>query len=118
MNRKMQGKTRKKISAAVIAHDEEENLPALLETLGFADEVVVLDAGSSDATAEIAREAGAVVLTGENLRNLNVNKTTAIDATTGDWIIYLDADERVPPELAAEIRGAVDEDGRGRVASR
>lgn len=112
----MQVKSRKKISAAVIAHDEEESLPGLLETLGFADEVVVLDAGSSDATAEIAREAGAVVLTGENLRNLNVNKTTAIDATTGDWIIYLDADERVPLELAAEIRAAVDEDGRGRVA--
>lgn len=112
----MQVKSRRKISAAVIAHDEEKNLPGLLETLGFADEVVVLDAGSSDATAEIARDAGAQVLEGENLRNLNVNKTRAVEATTGDWIIYLDADERVPPELADEIRAAVDEDGRGRVA--
>jgi len=109
----MQGKSQKKISVAVIAHDEEENLPGLLETLGFADEVVVLDAGSSDRTAEIARAAGAIVLTGENLRNLNVNKTRAVEATTGDWIIYLDADERVPPELADEIRAA---DGRGCVA--
>jgi (heptosyl)LPS beta-1,4-glucosyltransferase len=51
----MQVKSQKKISAAIIAHDEEKNLPGLLETLGFADEVVVLDAGSSDATAEAAR---------------------------------------------------------------
>lgn len=116
MDRRMQVKSRKKISAAIIAHDEEKNLPRLLETLGFADEVVVLDAGSSDATAEVARDAGARVLEGENLRNLNVNKTRAIKATTGDWIIYLDADERVPLELAVEIRAAVSEGGRGRVA--
>lgn len=112
----MQVKFRKKISAAVIAHNEEKNLPGLFETLGFTDEIVILNAGSSDATAETARDAGARVLEGENLRNLNVNKTRAIEATTGDWIIYLDADERVPPELAAEIRAAAEEDGRGRVA--
>jgi glycosyltransferase involved in cell wall biosynthesis len=112
----MQAKFSKKISVAVIAHNEENNLPGLLDTLDFTDEVVVLDAGSSDRTAEIARGAGARVLEGENLRNLNVNKTRAVEATTGDWIIYLDADERVPPELADEIRAAAEENGRGRVA--
>jgi glycosyltransferase involved in cell wall biosynthesis len=112
----MQAKFFKKISVAVIAHNEEKNLPGLLETIEFADELVVLDAGSSDRTAEIARGAGARVLEGENLRNLNVNKTRAVEATTGDWIIYLDADERVPPELADEIRAAVEEDGKGYVA--
>jgi glycosyltransferase involved in cell wall biosynthesis len=112
----MQAKFYKKISVAVIAHNEETNLPGLLGTLDFADEVVILDAGSSDRTAEIARGAGARTLKGENLRNLNVNKTRAIEATTGDWIIYLDADERVSPELADEIKAAVDADGRGYAA--
>ncbi|MCP4229923.1 MAG: glycosyltransferase family 2 protein, partial [bacterium] len=85
----------------------------LLETLGFADEVVVFDAESQDRTAEIARDFGGVLLSGPNVRNLNENKTKAIEECRGEWAMYLDADERIGPKLAAEIRRAIEDDDGG-----
>ena len=111
MNRQMQEKTSDiLLSIAVLAYNEESNLPGLLETLAFADEVVVFDAESGDRTADIARDYGAVLLSGPNVRNLNENKTKAIEVCRGEWVIYLDADERVSPELAAEIRNVIESD--------
>ena len=63
------------LSVAILAHDEAGELAALLETVTFADEVVVADAESSDDTAAVARRAGAKVVPVENDFNLNVNKT-------------------------------------------
>lgn len=110
----MQGKSNDiLLSIAVLAYNEEANLPGLLETLGFADEVVVFDAESQDRTADIARESGAVLLSGPNVRNLNENKTRAIERCRGDWVMYLDADERVSAESGAEIRATIEnDDGR------
>jgi glycosyltransferase involved in cell wall biosynthesis len=108
----MQGKSNDiLLSIAVLAYNEEANLPGLFETLGFADEVVVFDAESQDRTAEIAREFGAVLMTGPNVRNLNENKTKAIEQCRGEWVMYLDADERVSPESGAEIRANIESDG-------
>jgi glycosyltransferase involved in cell wall biosynthesis len=98
------------LSVAVLAYNEESNLPGLLKTLGFADEVVIFDAESGDRTADIAREFGAVLLSGPNTRNLNENKTKAIERCRGKWVMYLDADERVSPELGAEIRSTLEND--------
>jgi glycosyltransferase involved in cell wall biosynthesis len=107
----MQGKSNDiLLSVAVLAYNEEANLPGLLETLAFADEVVVFDAESRDRSAEIARESGAVLLSGPNVRNLNQNKTKAIEVCRGEWVMYLDADERVNPALGAEIRSAIEND--------
>ncbi len=110
----MQGKSNDiLLSAAVLAYNEEANLPGLFDTLGFADEVVVFDAESEDRTAEIARASGAVLLSGPNIRNLNQNKTKAIEVCGGEWVIYLDADERISPALGAEIRSVIEnDDGR------
>jgi len=94
------------ISVAVLAHDEAGDLAALLETVAFADEIVVADAESTDDTADVARRAGAVVIPVKNDFNLNVNKTVAFNACRGDWILYLDPDESVTPELAAAIEAA------------
>lgn len=94
------------ISAAVLAHDEAGDLAALLETVAFADEIVVADAESTDDTADVARRAGAAVIPVKNDFNLNVNKTVAFNACRGDWILYLDPDESVTPELAAAIEAA------------
>lgn len=66
------------------------------------------DAGSADETAAIARAAGACVLAVENDLNFNVNKTKALEACGGDWLLYVDPDERVPADLAAAIREVVD----------
>ncbi len=101
----MQGET-PRISVAILAHNEAGDLAALLETLTFADEIVVADAESTDDTAAVARRAGAVVIPVGNDFNLNVNKTKAIDACRGEWIIYFDPDESVTAELAAAVEAA------------
>jgi Glycosyl transferase family 2 len=91
------------ISACVIAQDEEERLPDCLASLGFCDEVVVVDSGSRDRTREIAAAAGAKVV--ENpWPGFSAQRNVALDHATGDWVLEIDADERVSPELASEIR--------------
>ncbi|WP_424811611.1 glycosyltransferase family 2 protein [Roseococcus sp. YIM B11640] len=92
-----------RLSALVVARNEEARLPACLATLGFADEIVVVLDRSTDRSAEMAREAGAVLLEGEWALE-GERRNAGIAACTGDWILEIDADERVPPELGAEIR--------------
>jgi hypothetical protein len=91
------------ISACVIAQDEEERLPDCLAGLGFCDEVVVVDSGSRDRTRELAAAAGANVV--ENpWPGFSAQRNVALDHATGDWVLEIDADERVTPELADELR--------------
>jgi len=91
------------VSACVIARDEEERLPECLASLGFCDQVVVVDSGSRDRTRELATAAGAVVV--ENpWPGFSAQRNVALDHASGDWVLEIDADERVSPELAAEIR--------------
>jgi hypothetical protein len=91
------------ISACVIARDEEERLPACLESVRFCDEVVLVDGGSRDRTREIARAAGARVVENE-WPGFAAQRNVALDHAGGDWVLEIDADERVSPELADEIR--------------
>jgi glycosyltransferase involved in cell wall biosynthesis len=69
---------------------------------GVADETIVLDDGSTDETAEIARNAGAS-LSYRDFDNFGAQKQAALELATGDWVLSIDADERITPELAAEI---------------
>ena len=99
------------LSVAIAAHDEARVLPACLGSIAsIADEVIVVEAASSDETAEVARAAGATVIETSNKLMLNVNKNAAIDTCTHEWVLVLDPDERVTPELAAEL-AAVARDG-------
>jgi Glycosyl transferase family 2 len=91
------------LSACVIVRDEEERLPACLERLGFCDEVVVVDGGSRDRTREIARAAGARVVESP-WRGFAAQRNVALDHAGGDWVLEIDADERVSLPLAGEIR--------------
>lgn len=87
----------------MIASDEERRLPACLQSLDFCDELVVVDGGSRDRTAEIARAAGARVV--ENpWPGFAAQRNVALDHAQGDWILEIDADERVNPTLADSIR--------------
>ncbi|HST68370.1 MAG TPA: glycosyltransferase family 2 protein [Solirubrobacterales bacterium] len=91
------------ITACVIAQDEEERLPDCLASLGFCDEVVVVDSGSRDRTRELAAAAGAKVI--ENpWPGFSAQRNVALDHAGGDWVLEIDADERVSPELAEELR--------------
>jgi glycosyltransferase involved in cell wall biosynthesis len=92
------------LSIALLAHNEAANIGAALESVKWAEEIVVVDASSEDATGEIARASGAKVLTEPNRTNLNINKNIAIDACRGDWVFVLDADELIDDDLAGEIR--------------
>jgi glycosyltransferase involved in cell wall biosynthesis len=93
-----------RLSAFLITHDEERHLPDCLDSLrGLADEIVVLDDGSRDATVELARRAGARV-EHRAFDDFGHQKQAALELTRGEWVLSIDADERVTPELAEEIR--------------
>lgn len=91
-----------RLKVLVTTHDEEDNLPDCLASVAFADEIWVLDSFSGDRTVEIAREAGATVLQRE-YRSPADQKNWALDRMGDGWVLILDADERVPPELRREI---------------
>lgn len=94
-----------KISVALAVFNEEKNLKNCLESVkDLADEIVVVDGGSSDKTLEIAKEFEVKVIKTNNPINFHINKNKAIDACSGEWILQLDADEVVNKELAEEIR--------------
>ncbi len=91
------------LSALVVARNEEGQLAACLERLAFADEIVVLLDRSSDASAAIARRCGARVVEG-GWEQEGPRRTAAVAACRCDWVLEVDADERVTPGLAREIR--------------
>ncbi|MEW5838904.1 MAG: glycosyltransferase family 2 protein [Pseudomonadota bacterium] len=93
-----------KLSVVLITLNEAARLAATLESVAWADEIIVLDAGSTDATVEIARSYAGHVAVNADWQGFGVQKNRALDMATGDWVLSLDADERVSPELAAEIR--------------
>jgi glycosyltransferase involved in cell wall biosynthesis len=92
-----------RISVPIVAFNEAANLRRTLASVAWADEIVVLDSGSTDETLEIAREFGARIFV-EPWRGYGPGVNSAIDKCTGDWILALDADEAVTPELRAEIQ--------------
>lgn len=96
-----------KISVSILGYNEAHVLPRCLAGVKWADETVFVDCGS-DGSAALAAAAGARVFTRPNDPNLNVNKQFGLDQCTGDWILYLDPDEAVTPELAAELRAAAE----------
>ena len=90
----------------VVARDEEARISGCLETLGFADEIIVVLDRCRDRTRNIAEEFGARIVEGA-WEIEGPRRNAGIDACAGDWILEVDADERVPGELAKEIRQAV-----------
>ena len=91
-----------KISATIITLNEETNIAAAIESVRWADEIVVVDSGSSDRTLGIAESLGAKVLLNE-WPGFSAQKQFAVDHAENDWIFSLDADERATEELADEI---------------
>ncbi|MET0445212.1 MAG: glycosyltransferase family 2 protein [Pseudorhodoplanes sp.] len=98
-----------RLSAIVIAKDEEKNIGACLDSLKFCDERIVVDGGSEDATAAIAEKKGARVVVNPEWNGFGPQKNFALSLAKGDWVFSIDADERVSPELAASMRGVIAE---------
>ncbi len=100
-----------KISAAIITKNEEDSVRRCIESVQWVDEVVVLDSGSVDRTVEICRELGAKVTVTGDWPGFGAQKNRALALVTGEWVLSLDADECVTPELREEIRAAVSNPG-------
>jgi glycosyltransferase involved in cell wall biosynthesis len=99
-----------KLSAVLAVRDEEPMLDACLRLLGFCDEVVVVvDSRTSDATEQIARRHTDRVFVRE-FDNFSGQKNFAIEQAGGDWVLIVDADERITPALAQEIQETLTED--------
>jgi glycosyltransferase involved in cell wall biosynthesis len=102
---------RPRLSAFLIVHNEERHLAECLASLrGVADEVIVLDDGSSDATVEIARQAAARVAH-RPFDDFGHQKQAALELATTEWVLSIDADERVTPELGRAIGAVIAADG-------
>ncbi len=91
------------LSVALITKNEEANLERTLSSVRCANEIVIVDSGSTDRTAEIARQFGARFFV-EDWKGFGAQKNSAIAKCTGDWVLALDADEEVSEPLAQEIR--------------
>jgi glycosyltransferase involved in cell wall biosynthesis len=91
------------LSVVIITFNEEANLPRTLESVKWADEIVVVDSGSSDQTVEIAKSYGAKVWV-EAWKGFAAQKNSALEKAACDWILSLDADEEVSAELTRDVR--------------
>jgi glycosyltransferase involved in cell wall biosynthesis len=96
-----------KLSVIIITKNEATNIAECLASASFADELIVLDSGSTDATASIAAQLGAKVHTCLDWPGFGKQKNRALDLATGDWILSIDADERITPALQQEIMQAI-----------
>lgn len=96
-----------RLSAIVIAKNEAAKIGDCLDSLAFCDERIVVDSGSSDETVALAQAHGARVVT-HDWQGFGAQKNFALAQAAGDWVLSLDADERVTPALAAQIRQAVE----------
>jgi glycosyltransferase involved in cell wall biosynthesis len=97
-----------RLSAIIITRNEAANIADCLDSVAFCDERIVVDSGSNDGTLLIAREKGARVAT-HAWTGFGPHKNYALSLAQGDWVLSVDADERVTPELAQAIEAAIDE---------
>jgi glycosyltransferase involved in cell wall biosynthesis len=97
------------LSVSVIVKNEEQNLPKMLESVQWADEIVVLDTGSEDNTIAIAKDFGCKVYTSEWL-GFGKCKQIAVDYCSHDWILSLDADEVITESLKKKIQSIIKSD--------
>jgi glycosyltransferase involved in cell wall biosynthesis len=96
-----------KLSAVLIAHNEEANLEECVQSVALADECIVVEHGSTDRTPEIAARLGVRFEQTGDWPGFGLQKNRALDLAQGDWVLSLDADERVTPGLMAEVMAAI-----------
>ena len=95
------------LTVIVITKNEAHNIEACLQSVLFAEQIVVLDSGSTDDTLEIAKKIGAQVSQTPDWQGFGVQKNRALALARSDWVLSIDADERVTPALRTEIMAAL-----------
>lgn len=109
--------SRIKLSVALATFNEERCLADCFNSVrAFADEVVVVDSGSTDRTVEIAKKYSTKVIVTDNKPIFHLNKQQAIDECRGEWVLQIDADEIITPELAEEIKQVIEKNDQEPVA--
>ena len=99
-----------RLSAIIITKNEAANIAACLDSLAFCDEIVVVDGGSDDETVALAQAKGARVVA-RDWNGFGPQKNVALSLATGDWVLSIDADERVTEALEHEIKSAIADGG-------
>ncbi len=95
------------LSVILITKNEEASIGRALQSVSWADEIIVVDSGSSDSTTEICRERGAKVLVTDDWPGFGPQKNRALDLSSGQWVLCLDADEWLTDELSEEVKRVV-----------
>jgi glycosyltransferase involved in cell wall biosynthesis len=100
----------KKLAVLILTYNEEAHILECANSAKFADEIVVIDSGSTDKTVELAESIGCRVVYRSMAEGFAAQRNFALTQTAADWVMFLDADERITPELAVEVRQAVKDD--------
>lgn len=95
------------LSVILITKNEATNIRDCLQSVAFADQIVVLDSGSTDGTVAIATDMGAEVHQSTEWPGFGAQKNRALEYATGQWVLSIDADERIPPDLANAILATI-----------
>jgi glycosyltransferase involved in cell wall biosynthesis len=95
------------ISVVILAKDEEKNLQECLGSVKWTDKIIVIDDNSSDKTVEIAKKFGAKIFTHSLNNDFAAQRNFALEKASGEWILFVDADERISPDLKKEIMEAI-----------
>nr|WP_294788797.1 glycosyltransferase family 2 protein [uncultured Flavobacterium sp.] len=101
---------RQLLSALIITYNEEQNIRSVLENLSFADEIIVVDSFSSDQTFTIASSFQNVKAVQHTFENFAAQRNYAISLASNPWILFIDADERIMPNLKEEIEGVISQE--------
>lgn len=97
-----------KLAVLILTYNEEQHIKDCIMSAQFADEIIVIDSGSTDSTVEIAENAGAKVIYHPFDEGFAAQRNFALEQTTAQWVMFLDADERITEELAQEIKQVID----------
>jgi glycosyltransferase involved in cell wall biosynthesis len=98
-----------KLSVIIISKNEAANIRACIDSVAWADEIIVVDSGSSDGTADICRELGAKVYV-HDWPGFGIQKNRALSYAAHKWVFSIDADERVTPDLQSQLIKAMEDD--------
>lgn len=105
-----------KLSALVITHNEENNIDYLVENLSFADEIIIVDSFSSDSTVAKIKKHKNVTLVQNEFINFSEQRNFALKHANHEWVLFIDADERINPKLKREINKTINNSNKNIVA--
>lgn len=106
------------ISAVILTKNEEKNIVDCLESLSWCDEIIVIDDNSEDRTLEVARKMATKIFTRSLDNDFSKQRNFGLEKAKNEWVLSVDADERVPEALASEIKNLIRSAGSGQISNK